>query len=184
MPLPVVITGAAIGLAVAFYTENKRKAETGVPGAGAEGLVGGERDGVGGTMSMTSNGQPISFNQTDAGPMPSESEEDMGDKPLPEQVPLNPAAAETIRSAGASVGAAIAGVGSSATEASVKVPPASSPGASAGSAIGSNLAQRLAAPAPKPAPTPVLQIGLRGLSKNAASSRIQTVNAKTRMLVY
>lgn len=82
MPLPIVITGAAIGLGVAFYLEHRNKTGD-APASGAEGLAGGERASAatGTVMATNDAGQPVQLEQTDAGAMPVTSEERAIDPP-------------------------------------------------------------------------------------------------------
>jgi hypothetical protein len=70
MPIPVVLTGAAIGLAVAFYMESKNGKKP-VPAEGAEGAAGGQHasSATGDTMAIDETGSAVAVRETDAGPM-------------------------------------------------------------------------------------------------------------------
>jgi hypothetical protein len=78
MAIPVVVTGLAIGLAVAFYQENKRMGKP-VPTEGAEGAAGGQKpsSATGDTMAIDDTGAAVAVKETDAGPMVVDSEEEV-----------------------------------------------------------------------------------------------------------
>lgn len=78
MAIPVVVTGLAIGLAVAFYQENQRKGKP-VPTEGAEGAAGGQHKSAatGDTMATDETGSVVAVKETDAGPMVIDAEDDI-----------------------------------------------------------------------------------------------------------
>lgn len=78
MAIPVVVTGLAIGLAVAFYQENQRKGKP-VPTEGAEGAAGGQHKSkaTGDTMATDETGSVVAVKETDAGPMVIDAEDDI-----------------------------------------------------------------------------------------------------------